>query len=151
MQETSSQNVRSPDQISYDLHIDDVADDHTLVESSADLFSDIALVESFFIVPPLGIMQFNDTTAPDFIHILSQSNSVHDVPFDDTSKQSPDPMKEIVHRPGPHLALAAKPRRRRMDGKFTNSGPNRFGRKGTIRCERCRHWRRRVCFSFLLW
>ena len=148
MKEKTSHN-RNPDQISHDPYVDDVADDYSLVGFSADLFDNIALDQSWLIVPPAGITQSSYTAALDFFPILSQSNSVPDVPFIDTPRQSPEPIGDIVHQPKSHFPVSAKPKRRRVDRGFTNSGPNRFGRKGTIRCERCRHWRQRVYFTFL--
>lgn len=38
-----------------------------------------------------------------------------------------------------HTTIKPKPKRETM-----RSGPNRFGRKGTIRCKLCRYWRRKV-------
>jgi hypothetical protein len=43
------------------------------------------------------------------------------------------------------LGKDIKCKRERKDQKgVMRLGPNRFGRKGTIRCERCRFWRRKV-------
>ena len=42
--------------------------------------------------------------------------------------------------------LVTKNKRQRKVQKVVCAGPNRFGRKGTIRCEVCRHWRRKVLF-----
>jgi hypothetical protein len=115
---------------------------------------------------PLNHVQFSDShqkitplddiTASDCIPMppsSSESNSVPKFPL--IAEVSPgerldliEPMQEDPGRSEPDNSAAlrrtVKPRRGRKDQRMVFVGPNRFGRKGTIRCEVCRHWRRKV-------
>ena len=46
--------------------------------------------------------------------------------------------------------LRSKHSRGRKERKTGTQGPNRYGRKGTKRCEVCRHWRRKVRMPLFL-
>jgi hypothetical protein len=52
----------------------------------------------------------------------------------------------------PHSDAVIKPRRRNQYADAIASakpGPNRFGRKGTLRCEQCRRWRQKAYSSIV--
>ena len=160
MQDGPSPYIESPDRLGDNFHPDDltasiwegsmVADDQSVLTLfAAGLFNDIALNQSLFAIPPANVMPYDDATAlASSPIILSRSNSEHETKLINPSRtESPDPI-DIVRQLGPpipkDLHLTGKPKRRRTERKFLYSGSNRFGRKGTIRCERCRHWRRKV-------
>jgi hypothetical protein len=46
--------------------------------------------------------------------------------------------------------LVVKPKKERHKREHRIAGTNRFGRRGTRRCELCRHWRRKVCVSLTI-
>ena len=120
---------------------------------STDFFNDVPGNQSLFSDPPADAMVVEDTTIIDSIPIPSnQSNSTEDAESIDMSRSqslhSIELLEEIAHHFDQSvlgdLPFTDKPKRRRNDQKFVYLGSNRFGRKGTIRCERCRHWRRKV-------
>ena len=109
--------------------------------------------QSLFIDPPGDAMVVEDTTIIDSIPIPpDQYNSTEEGQLIDISPNqslySIKLLQEIAHHFDQSvlgdLRFTDKPKRRRNDQKFVYLGSNRFGRKGTIRCERCRHWRRKV-------
>lgn len=52
---------------------------------------------------------------------------------------------QSTHEDHPELQNAAESKRKpKSQNGVMRGGPNRFGRKGTIRCQRCRSWRRKV-------
>jgi hypothetical protein len=55
----------------------------------------------------------------------------------------PNSALDVVEEP----LVVVMPKKERNQRERRGSGPNRFGRRGTRRCELCRHWRRKVCVS----
>jgi hypothetical protein len=157
MQHKSSPYIEISDQLRDDSHLDDLTewicersvDDQNILMFAAGRFNDIAANQSLFAIPPVDVTPFDNATATDSSPVpLSRSNSVDEAQLIITSPtESTDPI-DIVYQFGPpvlkDLDLTDKPKRRRTERRFSYSGSNRFGRKGTIRCERCRHWRRKV-------
>lgn len=160
MQDKPSPYIESSARFRDDCHLDDltewiredsvVADDQNILTLfTAGLFNDNAANQSLFAIPPADVTPFDDATTIDSSPIpLSRSTSGHEAQLIITSPtESADPIDIIYQFGSPVLKdsdLTDKSKRRRTERKFVYSGSNRFGRKGTIRCERCRHWRRKV-------
>jgi hypothetical protein len=129
--------------------------DNVSIDSpSEDLF--IARDESFD--PPFS---FDDDNS--LLHFLSEEMGHHEELLRDiaisshTCSSVPTPMQTSASRiqaiavlPNSDTAsiedieVATKPKRKRVDRKRPSEGPNRYGRKGTLRCELCRRWRQKV-------
>ena len=85
----------------------------------------VAVHANFLQFSPNLLLPYPSDTLQDIIDGLSSHGSTPELPKSTQPKRKPKPKP--------------KPQTGRM-----RLGPNRFGRKGTIRCERCRSWRRKV-------
>lgn len=86
--------------------------------------------------------QSPDSAARDVNILLPSQNPLHHYRSDTVQNIIGD---QSTHGDTPELQNAAEHKRKpKAQNGVMRVGPNRFGRKGTIRCQRCRSWRRKV-------